>query len=889
MTYRRYFRLRSSNLRRDLDDEIETHIAMRVEDLVRCGETPERARALAIERFGNIDDARRRLYASATRREDRMKRRETIDAARRDVVLGLRRLRRDPGFAMIAILTLALGIGANAAIFSVLSAVLLRPLPYAEPDRVMSVWVSIRGAEQPWLSAPEVLDYQKGTPAFAAIAAYHATSENITGEGAPERVAVSQVTRNMFDALGLEPLLGRRFTAEEDAPNGRRVVAIGYDMWRQRYNGDPAVLGRTIRVNGAPATVVAVLPKDAQLPMEFRGDPRSALWMPLALNLDSLGNYGSRHLYGVARLAPGATVETANAQLAAVVSSWEFLPEAFKFAVTLIPVEQLVFGKVRLLLYVLLGAVGFVLLIACANVANLLLARADDRRREIAVRTSLGAGRTRLLTQLITESMIIALAGGLAGIGLAFAGVEGLVALRPVGIPRIDSAAVDGTVLLATLGLTILTGLIFGVGPAMQLVRSTSGRGSGLVDTLKEGGRAGTAGRNRQQFRRLLVVSEIALSVVLLIGATLMIRSFIQLQRIDLGYSADNVLTLRLSLPSATYDSPESIVRYYAEVQRRMEALPGVHSAGLVRVLPLTAGTGQASIAIEDAQNPHVPQAEWQIVTPGYFETMGMRLIRGRFLQPSDKENAPVAVVINETMANTYWENEDPIGKRFRQAVSVYSTIVGIVADERGNSAVEEPKPRMYHAFAQYPAHRGFAPAAMTVVLKTAGSPLAVVDAARREIAAIDGDVPVSDIRAMKSVVDEAFSSPRFTTLLLGIFAAVALILAAIGIYGVISYGVTQRTHEIGIRVAVGAGRGDIIRLVVSGGAALTIAGIAIGTLAAVFLTRLMKSLVYGVGTLDPLTFAAVPLTLGAIALIACWIPARRASSVDPLLALRSQ
>jgi putative ABC transport system permease protein len=539
---------------------------------------------------------------------------------------------------------------------------------------------------------------------------------------------------------------------------------------------------------------------------------------------------------------------------------------------------------------VLAGAVVFVLLIACANVANLLLARSDDRGREIAVRFSLGASRGRLFRQMLTESMVLASAGGLAGVLLAFAGVRALVSFDPASVPRVGDVRLDTTVLLFTAAVAIVTGALFGLAPAFKLSRP--GSAGPLVEALKEGGRS-TAGRVRQRFRRVLVVAELALAVVLVVGAGLMIRSFIALQRIDLGYDARDVLTMRMSLPAGDYPDPGSVVRFYRELQRRVESLPGVQSAGFVRLLPLTGVIGDWSITIEGrTPQPHEnPHGDWQVVTPGYFEAMGMGLLQGRLLEPGDDENGMPAVVINRTMAETYWPNGDALGSRFRQGTADQPlfTIVGIVEDVRHNAVVEEARTEMYHPHAQYPQSVGFAPQAMTLVMKTRGATGALASAVRSEVRALDPDVPVAEVRTMEQVVADAFSQPRFTTLLLAIFAGVALTLAAIGVYGVISYAVSQRTHELGIRVALGAGWRDILSLVLGGGAALAVAGVTVGTAVAFVLTRLMRSLVYGVGTLDPLTFVSVPIVLVAVALAACWVPARRAARLDPIAALRQE
>jgi putative ABC transport system permease protein len=825
-----------------------------------------------------------------------------MDRLKQDAKLALRRLQARPSFAIVAILTLALGIGATSAIFSVLRAVLLRPLPYEDPERVVMVWNSWTGWRETWLSDPEVFDYRAGVQGFEQLAAYTTTSANLTGGGEPERLAVATVTPEIFDVLGVKPVVGRGFLPEEGRSGGQResnlsgntVAVIGYGLWQRRFGGDRSIVGSTILVNGSPRTVVGILPAGLRLPKDYEVSVPAEVWLPLVFNPDSLGSRGSHYLFGVARLREGATIAQANAELRRVTQRWVqdgVVHAEAQFTAYARPVSDVVLGSVRPVLLVLVGAVVFVLLIACANVANLLLARSDDRGREMAIRASLGATRRRLFEQLLTESILLATAGGVAGVLLARLGLQVLLALDPASVPRVEDVRLDSAVLAFTAILTVLTGILFGLAPALKLSRPGVRAGS-MADMLRDGGRT-TAGQARQRFRRVLVVAEIALSVVLVVGAGLMIRSFLALQRIDLGYDPASVLTLRMALPARDYSEPQQVVTFYRELQRRVKALPGVRSAGFVRLLPLTGTMGDWSISIEGRtrapnENPH---GDWQVVTPGYFETMGMQLVRGRFLQPGDHENGMPAVVINETMAREYWPNEDAIGKRFRQGTmdQPFFTIVGIVRDTRHNAVVEEARTEMYHPHAQYPMSVGFAPQAMTLVVKTAGAPLRLVDAVRSEVRALDANVPVSEVQAMEHVVANAFSQPRFTTFLLVVFAGIALSLAAIGVYGVFSYAVTQRTHELGIRVALGARWSDILGLVLGGGAALALAGIALGTGAALLLTRLMRTLLYGVGTLDPLTFVLVPLLLAVVALLACYIPARRATKLDPLTALRQE
>ncbi|MGH7444292.1 MAG: ABC transporter permease, partial [Longimicrobiales bacterium] len=609
---------------------------------------------------------------------------------------------------------------------------------------------------------------------------------------------------------------------------------------------------------------------DVGLPLDYESTAATELYLPLPLERDSLmEDRGSHYLIGLARLAPGATVARANAELETITQRWVsdgVVHATEQLGAAAYPLEEAVLGDVRPLLLVLAGAVGFVLLIACANVANLLLARADERRREIAVRTSLGAGRARIMTQLLTENAVLAIAGGACGLLLAVLGVRALIALDPASIPRIGDVRLDAGVLAFTAFVTLLTGFLFGVLPALQLSRPDLNR------ELREGGRSATAGRVRQRFRQTLVVAELALSVVLVIGAGLMIRTFAELQRIDLGFDDSSVLTAELSLPVAGYEDDERVERLFQEILGEVRTLPGVQHAGAGRLLPLTGEIGDWSITIEgipfdDEDNPN---GDWQIVTDGYFEAMGMRRFQGRFFEPGDRRGAPPVAVVNRTMADAYWPGGRAIGSRFHLGTSPdrpWITIVGIIDDVRHNAVVEEPRNEMYLPHAQWSASSlTGARRTMALVVRTAADPLALVPRIRDIIRARDAAVPLSNVRTLGRIVGDAFSETQFTMMLLAIFAALALTLAAVGIYGVIAYGVAQRAHEIGVRVALGASRGDVLRLIVGGGAVLAGTGIVAGVGGALVLTRLMDGLVYGVGTLDPVTFIAVPVLLGGVA-----------------------
>jgi putative ABC transport system permease protein len=816
-----------------------------------------------------------------------------MDRRLADLRHALRRLGRERAFTAIAALTLALGIGANTAIFSLISAVLLRPLPYADPDRLALVWSTEHDAGgTTWLSRQEIMSYRREAASFEQFAAYTSTSVNLTGGDEPERIAAAAVSANAFDALGVRALAGRVFRATEDAPGADDVVVLGHGLWQRRFGAARDVIGRVIQVNGRARTVVGVMPPSFRLPLDWREERPSELWVPLALDPANLGGWGDRSLIGFGRLRPGVDHARANAELDLVAQRWMRAGliqnrDDGRLDRSAVPLRDLVLGNVRQALLILLGAVGFILLIACANVANLLLARSDERRREIAIRTALGAARGRLVAQLLTESAVLAVLGAAVGVALAYGGTRLLVALDPTGVPRVDEVGLDLGVLAFTAGLALVTGLLFGLAPALQLSRPE------LTETLKEGGRTGSAGRRRQHFRRGLAVVETAFSVVLAVGAMLLVRSLIELQRVDLGFDSRNVLTARVALPQATYPRAEDVVTFYDRLLERVGQIPGVRIAGATRILPLTGTIGDWSITIEG--RPRVvsenPNGDWQVVTPGYFEAMGVGLVRGRFLARSDRSDAPLTAVVNETMAARYWLGEDAIGKRFHLGTlnQPWVTIVGIVRSVRHNAVVESPRAEMYLAHTQFPVAGGSVQRGMTLVIRTASNPLSIAGRVRQAVRSLDRDVPTAEIRTMEQVTADALSQPRFTTLLLGLFAALALTLAAVGIYGLISLLVTQRTHEIGIRMALGARRSSILRMVLGQGMALAALGVVIGLAGALLLTRLLASLVYGVGTFDPLTFALVPALLGGVTLLACLTPALRAAAVDPAEALRRE
>ena len=812
--------------------------------------------------------------------------------AKRHVRDAVRTLKRDRAFTAVTIITLALGIGANTAVFSLVKAALLSPLPYGDADRLTSIWGPDR-AEATHLSLREVYTYPRETHSFVDIAGYQEYDASFTGGQEPELIRAGSATPNLFEVTRTPAMLGRIFTPADTAGGTSDVIVIGHGLWQRRFGGASNIIGTSVQVNGRARTIIGVMPPAFRLPNDYASLRPTEAWVPEVVNPANLGAWGSRSYSGLARLKDGISAAAASAELPLVAQRWikagyvRSMPDGSlgNFARRVIPAQEFVTGEVRGTLLILFGSVAFVLLIACANVANLQLARADVRRREVAVRAALGADRGHIIAQLLTESVLLSLAGAIAGLAVAWGGLQIVIALRPANLPRIDETALDGSVLLFTMALAIATGILFGLLPALQLSKPD------VTGVLKDGGRTGTAGRSRQLTRRALVVLQLASSVVLALAAGLLIRSLVELNRIDLGFNPRNVLTAQIQVPTTDYRAPADVVRFHRQAVERVAQITGVRAVGSVRVLPLARAIGDWSIRIEG--RPYVaeenPNGDYQAVTPGYFQAMGLKLIRGRFLTDADREETMPAVVINDTMAARYWPNEDAIGRQFIMGTDdkPWLTIVGIVGTVRHNAVVEAPRAEMYLAHAQLPAHIGSTPRGMTLVVKTDGNPVAIAGQVRDAIRSIDRNLPVSDIKTMESVTAAALSQPRFVTFLLALFAATALTLAAIGIYGTISLLVAERTQEMGIRLALGANVSAILKLVLGQGLVMTAIGLALGLAVAVALSRTLTGLVYGVGTLDPLTFVAVPALLAIVAMLACFMPARRAASVDPITTLR--
>lgn len=814
------------------------------------------------------------------------------DAVAQDVKVALRGLRKSPGFAVAALVTLALGIGASSAIFSVVQAVLLTPLPYAAPERRVLIWSKWVSFDKTWLSTQEIADYRQFSKTLTAIAGWTTSQQNLTGDGEPVRVGVGLVTANTFEVLGTVPLAGRTFSAAEDRPNGPPVAVIGYPLWQARYGGERSAIGRTMMLNDVPVQIVGIMPEGFRLPTDFTVDAAepTQLWRPLQIDDQNLsrGNHG---FYGAAVLAPGQTAEAATEELRAItrrLTEQGAYPEAMQFSAFAVGLDDEIRGELRPAMWLLMGAVGFLLLIACVNVANLLLVRGDARLREMAVRTAVGAAPWRLVRQLFTESLVLAVAGAALGLLLAAVALRVLTRVDPTSLPPLSPVELDASVVVFALVLGVVTTLVFGLFPALRTLRVN------LVESLREGSQQATLGGRRQRLRGTLVGAEVALAVVLVIGAGLMMRSLSALGRIDLGFDPRQILTLRLAVPAAAYDTPDTVVSFYDRLLDHVRALPGVQHAGVVRALPLATTIGDSGVDVEGFEEAPGRNAkgDWQIVSDGSFEALGTRLVRGRWFTPQDTSASQPIAVVNETMARTYWKDGQAVGGhiRFGNASRPWAVVVGIVADERHNGVTGIVKEKFYVPHSQWHVVTGGSIIRnVFLVVRTTGDPLGLAAPIRHVIRQMDPSLPVANIRPMTDVVATALATPRLTGLLLGGFAAIALALAAVGIYGVLAYLVSQRTHEIGIRLAMGADRSQVRRMVLGQGLALAGGGIAAGLATALALTRWMQTLLYEVTPSDPLTFAVVPGILLATAAAAAYLPAVRATNVSPVTALRTQ
>ena len=815
-----------------------------------------------------------------------------IDDLCTDVVRSARNLLRSPGFAATAVVTLALGIGANSAMFSVLKAVVLRPLPYQDASARVMIWNRWVGFDKTWVSDLETADYKRLCPSIADVAAWSSGQANLTGDGDPVRVGVASVTPNTFLVLGAEPLLGRAFMPGDERRTNELAV-LGFGLWQSRFGGDASIVGRSLLVDGRARTIIGVMGPDFRLPTDYGVDATepTSLWTPYQLDLSPTdrGNHG---LYAAARLAPGATVERANAELAAATANLTaagLYPAAMKFTAVAVPLREQVLGDVERPMALLFGAVTLLLLIASANVASLLLARAEVRERETALRVALGAGIGRLLRQLVAEGLVLALPSALAALAVAWGGLRFLQALSIEGIPRVGEARIDAAVLGFTLLASVVALVLFSLGPALRARRIN------LVESLREAGTQATIGGRGMRLRSLIVVFEVALSVMLLVGASLLIRSLRVLQQVDVGFEPHAVLTARLSLPEVGYEQPEKIVAFYERLVAGVRELPGVSQAGLVRLLPLGAPIGDWGVDVEGyVETPGSnAKGDWQVATDGAIEALGERVVRGRTFARTDTSASQMVALVNETMARAYWPGRDAIGGRFRMGSNQergWFTVVGVLKDVRHNGVTEPIKTSFVVPHSQFHKEVGFAPRTMQLVVKAVdgSDPMALVAPVRGVVRALDASVPVAAVRSMDDVVAAALSTARLAGFMLALFAALALVLSVVGIYGLLAYLVNERRHEIGIRLAVGAGGADVLRLVLASGLKLTLVGIAFGAVGALAMARLLGSLLHEIAPHDPFTFSAAPLLFLTAAAMACWLPAWRASRTDPVAALRT-
>ena len=804
-----------------------------------------------------------------------------------DIRYAVRMLLKNPGFTLVAVLAVALGIGANSAMFSVINAVLLRPLPYHQPDRLVTIWEESpqRDLYEIPVSLADFNDWVDQNHVFEDLSAYTFTNLNLSGAGEPERLLTVRSSANLLKLVGAAPLLGRPFLPEEDKEGASRVVILSQALWQRRFGSDPGIIGRSLTLDNQSYAVVGVMPANFQFPVGFGylgkvlNDPID-LYVPIAASSKETAR-GSYAFFSIGRLKPAVTIEEARAEMTTIESRIEqqYPGSNTGIVISLIPTHEQTVKLIRPALLVLLGAVAFLLLIACTNIANILLARAASRQKEIAIRTALGATRLRVLRLLLTESVILSLVGGCLGLLLALWGTDALMALAPDNIPRINEVGVDARVFGFTLAVSLLTGIVFGLIPALHASKPD------LNETLKEGSRGSTGGAAGKRIRSVLVAAEVALSLVLLVGAGLMVKSFLRLQQMNLGFNPDNVLAASLSLSRNKYPDDQKQVAFFQAALERLRSLSGVQSAAITSGLPLTLSVSGSDFQIEGRPEPELGKEmiiNTRSVSPGYFRTLGIPMIKGRDFSDTDKSDAPKAAIINNDLARIYFPDQDPIGKRitFDEGES-WMSIIGQIGDVKQLGLDSTAKPEVYFPYLQATER------SMSIVVRTTSNPLSMVGALKSQIQEIDKDLPIADVMTMGKLLSESVSGRRFNMLLLTIFAAVALVLAAVGIYGVMSYSVSQRTHEIGIRMALGAQTSEVLRLVVGQGMALTMAGLGTGVVASLLLTRLMESMLFGVAATDPITFLAVSVLLAGVALTACLVPARRAAKVDPMVALR--
>ena len=865
--------------------EVEFHIEMRTRELVERGMNPAEARAEALRCFGNLDDVSAECRSIGSDRERTVRRNEYLSELRQDAGFAIRQLLKAPAFTAVTVVTLALGIGATTAIFSAVRSVVLRAFPYAHPDRVMTVsevWNERDGN----VSDGNFTDMHAATKSFQAFAAERFTSFTLADHASTERVAGGRVTHEFFTVFGARPLIGRTFLPEEDQPGREQVAVLSHGLWTSHFGADRGVIGRQVQLTGRPYTIIGVMPASFDPSLSGEG-----LWVPMAWTPERKAMHDEHHNFAVALLKANVSREQAQSELAGImrVLAERYPRDAGGRSANVRPLPEVLIGDFRQRLLVTLGAVSFVLLIACGNVANLLLVRGASRQKEIAVRAALGAGRGRIVRQLLTESAVLSLVGGVAGLTLAWLGVRALVASAPPGIPRLEQTRIDPVVLTFALGIALLCSLVFGLAPALRAVRRN------MQATLRESGRGmGTA---RDVLRTGLVVAEVTLAFTLLVGAGLLVRSAIYLQRVNPGFDPNGVMVARVALPPTTYAEPGHAARTFRQIAERLQAMAGVRAAAVVSQAPLGPGGGSNGLIPEG--RPFSPESaidsRLRIITPGYFAAMGVQLKRGRLFTDRDVAGAPRVMIVSEELAKRAWPGQDPIGKRIVCCEGApddprWKTVVGVAADVRSRGPTVDAGPEFYLPIDQVPPQAwDWIQRSMAVVVRASGSDAAsLATPLRAAVREIDPALPVYGLTTMNDALSGSFAQARFNTLLLTLLGAIGLVLAAVGIYGVVAYFVNLRTHEIGVRVALGAQPRDVVRLMTWQGARPILVGMAVGILAAISTTRLLQNSVYGVSVTDPVTIAAVAVALGLVGLLATVIPARRATRVDPVRALSS-
>jgi putative ABC transport system permease protein len=876
-------------------EELAQHLEDRYEESLVSGVTPAEAERRALAELSDRETLQRelaRVERKATPEPIALginRRANMIADLWQDLRYSVRMLMKNPGFAVIAVLTLALGIGANTAIFSVVNSALLRPLPFAEPDRLVMVSGrnSQKGLSRSEITPADWLDYRAQTLAVEGIAAFRTRRFTVTGRDEPELVEGALVSADFFAVLGLNLLQGRAFLPEEERPGHDRVAIMSHALWQRRFGPEASLAGQTITVNGESYTVVGILPPRLDFPASHEMASAFELCTPLAMDAQEQSNRANHVLLGVARLKSGVTEEQARLEMTRVASQLEARHTNTNagWSVNVRQLREEAVGDIRPALLALMVAVSFVLLIACANIAGLLLARSASRRKEVAIRMALGGARWRIVRQLLTESLLLSLLGAAGGLWLAVNGANLLLTLSPAGFRPSGRIAIDATMLGYTLAVSLATGLLFGLVPAMQSAKTD------LHSALKEGWRGPASGFGHYRVRSLFVIAEVALSVVLLAGAALMIRSFARLFDVDPGFNPKHLLTMHLQLPASKYREAGKQADFYEHLVQKVKALPGVEAAGAINHLPLDGSNSSTSFHIEGRPLPAAgeapPATNWRAITPGYFQTMGIKLLRGRPFSERDMAQSPAVVIVNDTMARRFWPGENPLGKRIKAIVPgqdvPWAEIVGVTRDTKHWGLDRDSQAEAYYPHTQQTTPR------MTLVARTSFEPMQMAAAAREQVRTLDQNLPVSKVGNMERLLAESISGRRFNMLLMGVFASAALLLAAIGLYGLIAYSVAQRAHEIGVRMALGAQSRDVFSLVIGQGMKLALTGVVIGLIASLALTRLIEGLLFGVSATDPLTYAGVAMLLTMVSALACWMPARRATKVDPMIALRCE